>query len=188
MSGRIVEQRLAAIKDPVNALRDHENRILPHAVYVEVANYRTGHSRIQPTRRVRAKFSNRSAAVVTLSAGLVIRVAISRARATYSGARMRAEVRDQRFPGGAREAPGGTDFEPFDRSCPESADRTRPKDQRGDSGSQACGRGARATVVDDRAAGGKDGRVVHRAHHLHVVEMWDVGEVGRAGANQGSLA
>ena len=32
-----------------------------------------------------------------------------------------------------------------------------------------------AAVVDDRAAGGKDGRMVHRAHNFHVVGMWDVG-------------
>jgi FkbM family methyltransferase len=42
----------------------------------------------QPTHRKRTKFSTRSAAAATLSAGLVIRVAISRARATYCGARM----------------------------------------------------------------------------------------------------
>ena len=36
----------------------------------------------------RAASSRRSAAVVTLAAGLVIRVAISRARVTYCGARM----------------------------------------------------------------------------------------------------
>jgi hypothetical protein len=38
----------------------------------------------QPTRHVRAKSSIRSAAAMTLSAGLLIRVASSRARATYS--------------------------------------------------------------------------------------------------------
>jgi hypothetical protein len=43
----------------------------------------------QPTRRKRAKYSRRSAATVTLSAGLVIRVAISRARVTCCGARIR---------------------------------------------------------------------------------------------------
>ena len=42
----------------------------------------------QPTRRKRAKSSTRSAAAATLSAGLVIRVAISRARVTYCGARI----------------------------------------------------------------------------------------------------
>ena len=36
-----------------------------------------------------ANFSTRSAALATLSAGLVIRVAISRALVTYSGARTR---------------------------------------------------------------------------------------------------
>ena len=90
--------------------------------------------------------------MVTLSAGLVIRVAISRARVTYCGARMRAEVGDQRFLGGGRKAPGGADFEPFDLSCPDRLVGPDPEDQRGDSGSHACGRGARATVVDDRAA------------------------------------
>ena len=42
----------------------------------------------QPTRSRRAKFSTRSAAAAALSAGLVIRAAISRARATYCGARI----------------------------------------------------------------------------------------------------
>ena len=42
----------------------------------------------QPTRLRRAKFSTRSAAVATLSAGLVIRVAISRALVAYRGAKM----------------------------------------------------------------------------------------------------
>ena len=42
----------------------------------------------QPQRLWRAKFSTRSAAAATLSAGLVIRVANSRARVTYCGARM----------------------------------------------------------------------------------------------------
>ena len=35
---------------------------------------------------------------------------------------------------------------------------------------------------------GKIGRVIHRAHHLDVVEMWDVAEVTPAGANQRPLA
>ena len=43
----------------------------------------------QPKRLKRAKFSRRSAALATLAAGLVIRVAISRARVTYCGARIR---------------------------------------------------------------------------------------------------
>ena len=43
----------------------------------------------QPTRLKPAKFSTKSAAAATLSAGLVIRVASSRARATYCGARIR---------------------------------------------------------------------------------------------------
>ena len=43
----------------------------------------------QPTRLKRAKFSTRSAAAATLAAGLVIRMAISRARVTYCGARIR---------------------------------------------------------------------------------------------------
>ena len=30
-----------------------------------------------------------------------------------------AQVRDQRFLGGGRKAPGGADLQPFDRSCPE---------------------------------------------------------------------
>ena len=40
----------------------------------------------------------------------------------------------------------------------------------------ARGRGARATVVHDRPAGRKDCRVVHRAHHLDVLETGDVAE------------
>ena len=33
---------------------------------------------------------------------------------------------------------------------------------------------SRDTVVDDRAAGREDGRVIHRAHHLDMVGLWDV--------------
>jgi hypothetical protein len=53
---------------------------------------------------------------------------------------------------------------------------------------QARGRGAHATVVHDRAAGGKGARVVGRAHHLNVVAMGDVAEVSPARANQRQLA
>jgi hypothetical protein len=49
----------------------------------------------------------------------------------------------------------------------------RRKDQRGDSGAQAGGRGGRATGVADCTADGKDGREIHRAHHLDVLEMGD---------------
>ena len=82
-----------------------------------------------------------------------------------------AQVRDQRFPGSARKATGGAHLQSFDRSSPERLIAQHPEDQRGNSGAQARGRGARATVVHDRAAGRKDGRVVHRAHHLDVLEM-----------------
>jgi hypothetical protein len=84
------------------------------------------------------------------------------------------EFRDQRFLGGGRKALPGATFQSFDLSSPDRLIGRDSQDQRGDSGSQACGLGARATVVDDRAAGGKDGRVVYRADNLNVVErrMW----------------
>ncbi len=49
----------------------------------------------QLTRRKRAKSSTRSAAAVTLSAGLVIRVASSRARVRYCGCKDPTQIRDQ---------------------------------------------------------------------------------------------
>ena len=84
----------------------------------------------QPTRLRRAKFSTRSAAAATLSAGLVIRVASSRARVRHCGARIGAQVRDQRFLGGGRKAPAGTHFQSFDPSSPEPLIGQRPEDQR----------------------------------------------------------
>jgi hypothetical protein len=99
-----------------------------------------------------------------------------------------AEVPDRRFLGGNREAPGGANFEPFDLSRPDRLIGPVPEDQRGDSGSHACSRGAGATVVDDGTAGRKDGRVANRTHNLYVVELLDVGKVIRARANQRSLA
>ena len=99
-----------------------------------------------------------------------------------------AQVRDQRFLGSARQAPPRANFQSFDRSSPDRLLGQRPEDQRGDPGAQARGRGAPAAVVDDRAAGRKGGRVVHRAHHLDVLEMGDVAEVTPAGANQRPLA
>jgi hypothetical protein len=56
--------------------------------------------------------------VVTLSAGLLIGVAISRARVTLRG-EDGAEVRHQRFSGGGRKPACRTDFEPFHLSCPD---------------------------------------------------------------------
>jgi hypothetical protein len=43
-------------------------------------------------------------------------------------------------------------------------------------------------VVDDRAAGRKDGRVIYRTHNLDVLGLRDLGEVTRTGANQRPLA
>ena len=86
------------------------------------------------------------------------------------------------------KAPSNADFQLVDRSCPHRLIDRDPKGQRRDSGPHACGRGAGAPVVDDRAASGKDGRVVHRAHNLYVVEMLDVGQITRATANQCPLA
>ena len=82
-----------------------------------------------------------------------------------------AEVRDQRFPGDGRQALGGADLHSCDLCRPYRLIGHVPEDQHGDSGSQACSRGARATVVDDRATDGKDGRIVHRADKFHVVRM-----------------
>ena len=61
----------------VSSLTQRPASIIPTAAFAD-----------QPTRLRRAKFSRRSAAAATLSAGLVIRAAISRARVTYCGARM----------------------------------------------------------------------------------------------------
>ena len=43
-------------------------------------------------------------------------------------------------------------------------------------------------MVDERAASGKDRRVVHRVDNLYVVEMRDVSKVIQAAANQRPLA
>ena len=56
-------------------------------------------------------------------------------------------------------------------ACPHRLIEPEPEDQRRDSGPQAGGRGAGAAVVDDRAASRKDGRVVHLAHDLDVVDI-----------------
>lgn len=52
------------------------------------ADHSTAAATGQPVRLRRAKFSTRSAAAWTLSVGLVIRVAIYRARVRHCGARM----------------------------------------------------------------------------------------------------
>ena len=98
------------------------------------------------------------------------------------------QVCDQRFLGGGRKAPSSAHFQPFHGCSPDDLNVCHPQDQRGDSGAQARGRGARTTVVHDRAAGRKDRRVIHRAHHLDVLEVGDVAEVARGGANQRPLA
>ncbi|COX52084.1 Uncharacterised protein [Mycobacterium tuberculosis] len=63
-----------------------------------------------------------------------------------------------------------------------------PENQRGHSRSQAGGGGTGATVVDDRAALGKDGRIVDQADTFHVVGMTNAGGVGCRRIDQGSLA
>ena len=126
--------------------------------------------------------------MAALSAGVVIWAATSRVRATQCAVRMdrRSATSDSWVV--SEKRPPKADFQLADRSCPQRLiDRDR-KDQRRNSGPDACERGAGSPVVDDRAASGKDGRVVHRAHNLDVVEMRDVGEITRATANQRSLA
>ena len=123
-----------------------------------------------------------------LSAGLVILVATSRARMTYCGVRMerRSATSDSTVESEKRRATA--DFQLFDTSRPDRLIEPVPEDQGGDSGAQACGRGAGAPVVDDRAAGRKDGSVFHRVHNLDVVEMGDVSAIIRSSANQRPLA
>ena len=94
----------------------------------------------QPTQTPRrAAFSRRSAALVTLAVGLVIREAISRALPTYSGARMALSpaTSDFRVMREKRRA------KPTLSRLTEAA-QTRlfgpdREDQRGDAGSHACG-------------------------------------------------
>jgi hypothetical protein len=95
-----------------------------------------------------------------------------------------AQVCDRRFPASGRKAPPRANLQSFDASCLDRLIGRHPKDQHGDSGAQARGYGAHATVVHDRAAGRKDGRVIHCVHHLEVVGMGDLTEVSPAGADQ----
>ncbi len=95
-----------------------------------------------------------------------------------------AQVRDQRFLASGRKAPGGAHLEPFDRSSVDRVNEVSKEDQLRDSRAHGNRRGARAAVMDDRATGGKDGRVIHRAHHLDVVDMRDVAVISSGGANQ----
>ena len=134
-----------------------------------------------------AASSRRSAALERLSAGLVIWVAISRARLAYCGARIerRSAISDSGVVVRKRRP---NQLQVFDGIRPDRLIEAVPEDQRRDSGAQARGRGAGAAVVNDRAAGGKDGRVVHRAHNFDVLEMWNTGEVVGARADQRSLA
>jgi hypothetical protein len=83
--------------------------------------------------------------------------------------------------------PRGTDFQAFDGRCPGRLIKPGAADQCGDSGPKACGRGAGSAMVDDCAACGKDGRVIHRFHNLDVFGMRDLGAVIRAHANQRSF-
>ena len=87
-----------------------------------------------------------------------------------------------------REAPHGADFQSFDLSCPDRLIGPDPEDQRRHSGSHACGCGARATVVDDCAASGKDGRVVHCAYNFYVCRNVVRGDIVCSRANQRSFA
>jgi len=98
------------------------------------------------------------------------------------GGEDRAQVRDERSRGSGRQAPRGAYLQASDLSAYDRLVADRPQDQRGDSGAQACGRGADGTVVRDRAAGRKDVRVVDRTHDLDVVEKWHVAEVTPGGA------
>jgi len=83
--------------------------------------------------------------------------------------------------------PRGTDFQAFDGRCPDRLIKPDAEDQCGDSGSQACGRSAGSAMVDDRAARGKDGSMIHCFHNLDVFGMRDAGAVIRASANQRSF-
>ena len=158
----------------------------------EVAGFEKGTPRVttpgHSTCLKRAKFSRRSAALATLSAGSVVWVATSRARATYSGSRIRRRSETSDFSVVIEKRRPEPTFKSFDPSCRDRRIGPRPKDQHGDSGAQACGHGAHATVVHDRAAGRKGNRVVHRTHHLDVVQMGDMAEVTPAGAHQRPLA
>jgi hypothetical protein len=83
--------------------------------------------------------------------------------------------------------PRGTDFQAFDGKRPDRLIQPDAEDQCGDSGPQACGRGAGSAMVDDRAARRKDGSMIHCFHNLDVFGMRDVGAVIRARANQRSF-
>ena len=99
-----------------------------------------------------------------------------------------AELCAERISCGGRKAPSRADFQPSDHSCPDRLIGPSPEDQRGDTGPHAYGCGARATMVNDRAASGKDGRIVHWAHDFYVVALWCAVEIACSGANQRSFA
>ncbi len=60
----------------------------------------------------------------------------------------RAELRDQRFPGGSCEATRRTDLQAFHLSCPDVLIGHVPQDQAGESGSRSGSGRASATMVD----------------------------------------
>ena len=98
-----------------------------------------------------------------------------------------AKVRDQRFSVVVEKRRAVPTFSRLTRA-PQAPDRATSRGSRWGLRRAGPRRGARAAVVHDRAAGGKDGRIIHRAHHLDVLEMRDVAEVGPGGANQRPLA
>jgi hypothetical protein len=151
----------------VNTLRNNEFRILPRAVYVEVA-HGTGHSRSANTARASEVFHQISGGRYAFGGFAHPSGELAGPGDVFRG-EDGAQVRDQRLPGSDRKAPGGTHFQSFDPSSPDRLIASRRKDQRGDSSAQAYGRGARATVVHDGAASRKGGRVIDRAHHLDAV-------------------
>ena len=63
----------------------------------------------------------------TLSAGLVIRVANSRARVTYCGARMVRRSATSDFLGSGRKAPAGAHLQSFEPSSPQRLIGQRPR-------------------------------------------------------------
>ena len=93
-----------------------------------------------------------------LSADVVIRAASSRARVTHCGSRtVRRSATNASWVVAENRRPVPT-FSRLIRAAQIRLIGQCPEDQGGDSGAQACGRGARATVVHDRAASRKDGR------------------------------